>query len=250
MAATEQSNSEAWNWRTCFLAGIELWERDKVLVVMFVVVNLMLGQIGVIASLIFAADSAIATVWGVLKSNFSAAALYTFSITLLTGTLAGLAIEIIDKSRKTEIIIDFEYKMFWFFIALLLIVLQSTVAGNLIASTSLPTHTISSNTPLIREDLKIPVTSMQDGTDANPDSRSPISTVTSDAPSRSTGVTVESFVLQSFFWLLSMITAFVLFSLQRRELAPTSYVKTKKREVDDFAEQAKKADSTSFGEAI
>lgn len=226
---------------------MELWQRDKLFVVMFIVVNLLLGQIGVIASLIFAADSAFATVLGVLKSNFSAAALYTFAITLLTGALAGLAIEIIDKSRKNESVVDFEYKMFWFFIALLLIVLQSTVAGNLIARTSLTVPASVSSTSFSKEISQTPVTTNQS---ENEELTSRLPAATSTPPPSSTKEVSYSVVLQTLFWLFSMITAFELFSLQRRELAPSSYIKTRKKEVDALAEQAKKADSTSFGETI
>lgn len=251
MTQTPQPDSYTWNWKTCFLTGMELWQRDKLFVVMFVIVNLLLGQIGVIASLIFAADSALATVLGVLKSNFSAAALYTFAITLLTGALAGLAIEIIDKSRKNESVVDFEYKMFWFFVALLLIVLQSTVAGNLIARTSLTMPESSSSTSFIKETPQPPTTT---NNSVNEDLASRLPAVTSASPPGSKGAITEeisySVMLQTFFWLLSMITAFELFSLQRRELAPNNYIKTRKKEVDALAEQAQKADSTSFGETI
>jgi|GEM_PF-5303072 len=251
MTQTPRTDSYQWNWRTCFLTGMELWQRDKLFVVMFVIVNLLLGQIGVIASLIFAADSALATVLGVLKSNFSAAALYTFAITLLTGALAGLAIEIIDKSRKNESVVDFEYKMFWFFVALLLIVLQSTVAGNLIARTSLTKPESSSSTSFSKEIQQSATTTNHP---ANEDLDSKLPAVAHTPPPGLKEANTEeisySAMLQTFFWLLSMITAFELFSLQRRELAPSSYIKTRKREVDALAEQAQKADSTSFGETI
>lgn len=251
MTQTPRTESYQWNWRICFLTGVDLWQRDKLFVVMFVIVNLLLGQIGVIASLIFAADSPLATVLGVLKSNFSAAALYTFAITLLTGALAGLAIEIIDKSRKNESVVDFEYKMFWFFVALLLIVLQSTVAGNLIARTSL-TKPESSSSTAFNNEIQRPPTSTNNPANEDSDLKLPVATSTLPPGLKEANTKEISYsaILQTFFWLLSMITAFELFSLQRRDLAPNSYIKTRKKEVDALAEQAQKAESTSFGETI
>ncbi len=248
-----------WRWRACLGPFAELWRRDKLFVFIFLAVNLFLGQIGVVTSLAFAGSPAapIAKVWA---SNIEAAALYTFSITLLTSALAALATEVIDKIRLGDVVSNFEYKAFWCVIALPLVIFQSTLAGNLIAKASVTTS--------VATGYAAPATTTPLAAAPAPQgaSSSPTPSVTTDPrpmgassptpnPVMASTTWIGSVVehapgLQVVLWLLSMIAAFELFCLQRNPLTPDNYATERNSEMAAMATKADKAHATSFGEQI
>lgn len=231
MADLPDDNKFRWSWKKCFGGSVGLWRRDKLFFFLFLAVNLFAGQIGVLASLAMGYARPEVDPSGIWKSNIEAAALYTFSITLLAGALGSLMAELIDKTRSAGGVDNFEYKAFWAVIAGALIMFQSPIAGDLIAR-STPSLTKATATTSIAQ--------------APHAAASPPSAAAS-AQQKDSSFRID---LQVVLWLLSMFTALELFCQQRTPLIPANFAADRTREARKVSKNAGNASQTGFNEAI
>ncbi len=246
MANAASKDRFQWSWADCCWSFRELWKRDRLFIFIFVLVNLLIGQIGFLTSLSIAVGAADVQIHKVWISNIEAAALYTFAITLLTGSLAVLAAEVIDKIRAGEQVDNFEYKAFWSVIAGALIVLQSPLAGNLIARSSVTPPVATVSAVKVSEPLR-------DSTGDKPNlAIGPASAAApaSSASKDSANVPVDWLDFQVVYWLLSMVAAFQIFCLQRNPLTPDNFAENRTTAINALATKGEAIHSTSFGEQV
>lgn len=234
-------------WRLRILFPVKtLWARDKTYILIFLVVNILAGQIGVLISLLIAwqDNGKIATVW---STNLSSAALFTFSISLVVSSLALVGSEFIDAFRFKKEVPFSEYKIVWGLLALAVLIIQAPLAGALLSKPAQPQVTEQlENQKEVIQSIKPTSKSLAD---------SPCDKKIQSTQSSASNQCIETLSkghqsLQVVFWILSMIISFVLFCLYRLPLISDKYAKERNKEVQDLNEKAASRTVTSFGESV
>jgi hypothetical protein len=237
------SNTFRWDWGTALWTFVQLWERDKVAILLFFGVNILVGQIGVCTSLAvsFENGQSLADAW---LSNIKTAALYTFSISLLASSLALIAWETIDGIRSSEPIKLFEYKAFWGVVAFTILALQAPMAGNLASESAV--NVSQPHTAVERQESTASPVAV-----ATVNSSATGLSTTADSKRGSTSTsTTKSATIQVLFWVMSMVASFQIFCLNRLHLTPENFAARWTDEVNDQAKSAEKKTKTKFDEEV
>lgn len=235
MSAAGQDSSEniSW-WFHIFFPVQTLWKRDKTYLLIFVVVNIIAGQVGVLTSLLLASQGE-GSFFDAWMKNLSSAALYTFSISLVVSSLALVGSELIDSIRFQSDVKYFEYKIVWSVLALAILLLQAPLAGALLSGQERPLEAAQLTKQQETDTNNLPVI----GTAQTP-------TVIPN----NNNVAIVSQTIQVVFWIASMIIALLLFCLYRIPLISDKSAQERNKEVQELAEKADSQTSTKFGEAI
>jgi hypothetical protein len=215
-----------------FFPICSLYERDKVFTLIFIVVYIIAGQIGIIASLLITIQygGLISETW---QQNLSSGALYTFSISLVVSVLAVIGSEVIDILRNKIEVIYLETKLIWGSFALVVLLLLTVLVGPLLSKPASTVQVINVNktTPTSTELTKnIPI-------------------VTSPNNEFDQGQN-ENHFLQIFLWIGSMFVSLQLFALHRLPLIPEHHAKDRNQLVKEIEDSASKKNVTDFGEKI
>lgn len=235
MSAVDLDSSKRISWWFHILFPVQtLWKRDKTYLLIFVVVNIIAGQVGVLTSLLLASqgDGSLFDAW---MKNLSSAALYTFSISLVVSSLALVGSELIDSIRFQNDVKYFEYKIVWSVLALAILLLQAPLAGALLSGPERPLESAQ-----LTKQQEINTNRQPDGGHAQ---------TTSVIPSNNNVATGRQ-AIQVVFWIASMIIALLLFCLYRIPLISDKSAQERNKEVQELAEKADSQTSTKFGEAI
>ncbi len=228
-ASTNQlfSNKALW-----LFAANPLWKGDKTYLLIFIVANIIAGQVGFITSLILTWQSG-----GEFLNAWSLAAtsgvFYIYSISLVVTVLAMIGSEMIDAIRNASNVQFFEHKVIWGIIACAVLVLQAPAAGALLYQ--------SGSSPQVQQTSNCYTCStldkMQTEEKTVPNNPNPSNTVSRQAP-------------QYFFWLFSMFVALQLFCLYRIPFMPNRYAENRNDEIRKLSNNAAKKDSTAFNEQL
>lgn len=242
-----------------------LWKRDKTYLLIFLVVNLIAGQIGVLTSIMLAwqGDGSIFNAW---MQNLSSAALYTFSISLVVSSLALVGSELIDAIRFQTTVQYLEHKIVWSVVAAALLILQAPLAGALLSRTdqsALPEqqHIAVSKANVVHQQngntaTRLHVSQSEDlQNTGKPFSGGDHQQATDSAQSLGTTPSNEKKSvggqsIQTALWIVSMFTALILFCLYRIPLVSNQYADERNKEIQKLAQEAADEEATSFGEAI
>lgn len=216
-----------------FFPICSLYERDKVFTLIFIVVYIIAGQIGIIASLLITIQygGLISETW---QQNLSSGALYTFSISLVVSVLAVIGSEVIDILRNKIEVIYLETKLIWSSIALVVLLFQPILVGPLLSKPASNVQVMKVNEALSSSSTKLTKN---------------IPIVTSPNNEFSQGQN-ENHFLQISFWIGSMFVSLQLFALHRLPLIPEHHAKDRNQQVKEIEEIASKKNVTDFGEKI
>lgn len=262
----DQSKSEKVSlWFRFTFPVTTLWKRDKTYLIIFVVVNLIAGQIGVLTSIMLAwqGDGSILNAW---MQNLSSAALYTFSISLVVSSLALVGSELIDAIRFQITVKYLDSKIVWSAVAAALLILQAPLAGALLSRTDQSTSSeqsiaVSKSNVVPQQDGNT-ATSVHVSPSEDPQNTGkPFPNASLQQPTisaQSLGTTPRNekksvggpSSIQTFLWIVSMFTALILFCLYRIPLVSDKYADERNKEIQKLAEEAADEEATSFGEAI
>jgi len=193
-----------------------VWHREKAALTLFCISNLIVGQIGIIGGFLIAAKEA-TPLGRVLGQNLLSGNLYVFAVTLLVTTCTILAGEYLDAEQESQRIELKSHKVTWGVIALVLVIVQSMLTGNLIASAL-----------RVEEGLvgAPPVDSLWDVVGAGGSGQ------------------------QLFLWVISMAIAVQIFCLSRMHRHPLELEQMRRKDIDKTNKQANKLDKTSDGEKL
>jgi hypothetical protein len=221
-----------------FYPVITLWVRDKTYLLFFIVINIVVGQTGLIASLLvtYQGGGSQIDAW---MQNLSSAALFTFSISLVASSIALFGSEAIDAFRVKAEMRLFEQKISWTLIAIVVLILQALMVGPLL-STNPGSQSWSSASVI--EISKKP--------DSGINSQSP--SIQSMPPTGPTDFksTTTRHTGQILFWLISMFVSLQLFCLSRIHLIPNMYAEKRNKDVREITEKADSQTKTSFDEKV
>lgn len=211
-----------------------LWQRDKTYLLIFVVVNIIAGQVGVLTSLLLTwqAGGKLHNAW---EQTLSSGALYTFSISLVVSILAVIGSELIDAIRFENKVHNFEQKVAWSILAGAILVLQAPLVGAILSKPA--------DDPPKQMVAKI----------AEVAGSSSVTEAESSANPRTKPSDATSEVRQSaqvVFWILSMAVALQLYCLYRIPFIPDSYARQRNEEVRTLTEKAEHKSKTPFDEQI
>lgn len=229
------------NWQSFIFPIRTLWNRDKTYLLFFLVVNIVVGQIGLLTSLLLTLTNGgdLLSGW---KENLGAAALYTFSISLVASSAALIGSEFLDAFRfKNEIRLS-DQKVVWTLLAIAVVLLQAPLVGSLL-SKSYTNNTqlapITSSESLAQNQSKKATTIAESATTFLPIPTPPKLTIP-----------LASHAIQIFFWLLSMFIALQLFCLSRIHLIPDGYAASRNAEVRTITIKAENQTKTTFDERL
>ncbi len=219
-----------------------LWDRDKTFILIFVIVNLVIAQLGVIISIALSIQKG----YDLLKAfdnNLTSGAFYIFSISLVVSSLAVIGSELIDAIRNQEAIRYFDAKVIWGILGLAAVVLQAPMAGSLLSRddvsnyeceklvhSQLDSHCITANSAYVDKNASV---------------------VGKGGPGALTAfhpINIDSIQLTA--WLFSMLIAFELYCLHRIPLISDKYAAHRQAEINELIELSEKRTTTSFGEAV
>jgi hypothetical protein len=203
---------------------------------MFVVVNLLAGQVGVLTSLLLTWESgrALDEAW---MQNLTSGALYTFSISLVVSSLAMISSELIDAVRGGDDVRFFESKVVWSILAAAVLLAQAPLVGALLSKPAAP----GSQQEVVR-----PIEAARSVTEGP--ARTDSSVADSGTSQRKPEVRTST---QVIFWLLSMGIALQLYCLYRIRYVPDDrYAKMRNDEVHDLGLKAARETETEFGEKL
>jgi hypothetical protein len=216
-----------------------LWQRDKTYVLIFLVGNILAGQVGILASLALSWQhgDAITTAW---RQNLNSGAFYTFSISLVVSSLAIIGSEFIDAIRLQKPIPFREHKTIWSVVACAVLFIQAPLAGALLSTPSADFSRI-----------QVSVTRAQSSARLAPSDASTSAVLSSDNTSENVGPRNEPRQsIQVLFWVASMFIALQLFCLYRIPQIPDSHAQQRNQEVADLTENAEQKHKTPFDEKI
>lgn len=200
-----------------------IWREENYQLIVFVAVQVLVGQAGLffVLFLAYQSSSNLAEVWeGYLRSGGS----YTFAIALLSSACAAVACEFIEALREKSAVLMLGRKVTWSVVAGLVILFQAGLVGPLLVS---PT-TVAENKVVV-------------GTQG-PTMTAPNTAVATKPPIRHG--------LQLVFWGLSIVIAFQLFCLGRAKYLHDRYAKRRSEEVQKLSAQAESQTKTFDGEKI
>lgn len=253
----QSKNEKVSFWFHIIFPVTTLWKRDKTYLLIFLVVNLIAGQIGVLTSIMLAwqGEGSIFNAW---MQNLSSAALYTFSISLVVSSLALVGSELIDAIRFQTTVRYLEHKIIWSAVATALLLFQAPLAGALLSRTDQSTlsdkhETVTYAAPQQDRNTATPVVDLKNTAQPLPgvshqqavDSVQSLETTTNNEKKSVGGQSI-----QMVFWIVSMITALILFCLYRIPLVTDKYAVERNKDVQKLAQDAANNEATSFGEAI
>lgn len=111
--------------------------KDKTFLFLFIAVSLIVGQVGVWASLFLTLQSGkmVSDAW---TQSLASATMYTYSISLVVSSVAMIGSEFIDASRSEKKLDFFERKIIWSILAGVVVILQAPLAGALLSNPVLP----------------------------------------------------------------------------------------------------------------
>ena len=221
-----------------------LWGRDKTYILIFIVVNLIIGQLGVLISLALSLK-AVAGIQNAITNNLITGAFYIFSISLVVSSLAVIGSELIDAIRNKETVRFFDTKVVWVIFGLAAVVLQGPMAGSLLSESSYIKNYSSINQP----DPTIKAPSVNVEAETNNNYLQPVTTKDgTHPPATNTSKSID--FIQLTFWLFSMLIAFELYCLHRIPLITDLYSAHRKEEIQELIKKAEQQTSTPFGEAV
>lgn len=223
-----------------FFPSITLWKRDKTYILFFIVVNIIMGQIGFLTSMLLTWQNG-GDQLNAWRQNLGSAALFTFSVSLVASCVALIGSEFLDAFRSKREIHLLEQKASWSLIAIAVLALQAPMVGSLLSNPpSSSTHlaTIAATESLEKKPLTmvVPVT---DSTVALHPSIYPQSQNS-----------VPSHTAQVLFWLVSMFVALQLFCLSRIHLIPNRYAENRNEDVRAITVKAENQTKTAFDEKL
>ncbi len=195
-----------------------VWRREKAALGLFCIANLIVGQVGIIGGFLVASKEA-TPLGRVLGQNLFSGNLYVFAVTLLVTTCTILAGEYLEAEKETQRIELKNHKVTWGFIALVLVIVQSMLTGNLIAGA-----------------LRL---EPEPGLAGPP----PLDSLGDVIGAAGSGQ-------QLFLWMLSMVIAVQIFCLSRMHRHPIELDQMRKKEIEKVTKQAEKKDETSDGEKL
>ena len=259
ITVNQSKNEKVSFWFHIIFPVTTLWKRDKTYLLIFLVVNLIAGQIGVLTSIMLAwqGDGSIFNAW---MQNLSSAALYTFSISLVVSSLALVGSELIDAIRFQTTVRYLEHKIIWSAVAAALLLFQAPLAGALLSRTD--QSTLSEQHIAVAKSYTAP----QQDRNTTPPVDNPKNTSKplpgesrqqAEDSTQSLGTTPSNEInsiggqsIQMVLWIVSMLTALILFCLYRIPLVTDKYAVERNKDVQKLAQDAANEDATSFGEAI
>ncbi|MGE0356505.1 MAG: hypothetical protein AB7P08_06260 [Burkholderiales bacterium] len=190
------------------------WKREQALFVIFCLVNLILGQIGMIWALIVAGKKQMPFAQ-VLDQQLQSANFAVFAVTLLVTTGTILIGEYLEEKELPKIQMR-EQKAIAAIVALILVLLQAMLTGLLVADSIAPTQIGVTTKPIAVSEV---LTSWNGGQ-------------------------------QVVCWILSMSLAIYIFCLSRAHKYPVDLGQERQDEIDDATAKAASMNHTSDNEKI
>ena len=200
-----------------------IWHEENYQIVVFVAVQLLVGQAGLlfVLFLTYQSVSDLSTVWdSYLRSGSS----YVFAIALLSSACAALACEFIEAVRDKSAVLMLGKKVTWSVTAGLVIVLQAGLVG-----------------PLLVSQAGTPAETKAVAESQYPEIVAPYILVKRQPIRHS---------LQIGFWAVSTIVAFQLFCLGRAKFLHDRYAKERSEEVHKLSADAESQTTTFDGEKV
>ena len=243
-----------------------LWQRDKTHILIFIVVNLVAGQIGVITSLALTLQAG-GSFFEAYKQNISSGAFYTFAIALVVSSLALIGCEIMDAIRDTKTIRYFESKVVWSILAAAILVIQAPLAGALLSPPQTESKDVGSFSFLWNlnngkqldgecQDGKVtivgrvvPAPELKAKKSSEDCPSGSIESPVDISPQGNNGFLGRS-LTQIILWVFSMFIAFQLYCLYRLPLITDRYAAQRNSEVNELLDKAGNQKETSYGEKL
>jgi hypothetical protein len=230
----------------------DVWTEERPQIVVFLIVQILLGQIGLVAIFFNAIQSGLglSAAW---ENYLRSGGHYTFCIAMLASGCSVIAWEFYELAReKTEVLLA-EKKMIWGALAVTMITIQATLVGPLLLSQAVPpakpvtaaksleAHPSVAAAPLATGPNKL-------GTELALPSRS---TSESGQPeARAEAASGINHWPQVTLWLTSCFAALILFGLSRVGFIQNRYAKQRKEQVRALSASAEEKARTEFDEKL
>lgn len=190
------------------------WRRERPLLIVFCLANLVFGQIGIIWALIVSVKKHIPFAQ-VLDQNLQNANLSVFAVSLLVTTGTVLVAEYLDEKELQKIELRGQ-KAIWALVALMLVIFQTLLTGHLIPESMAAV----APAPVIKP------------------------------PTIGDVLTSWGGGQQLLFWLLSMFLAVHIFCLSRIHKYPVELDQIRQRQIAEASAKAENMNQTSDNEKI
>lgn len=191
------------------------WRRERPLLIVFCLANLVLGQLGIIGALIVSSMKQQISFAQVLDQNLQNANLSVFAVSFLVTTCTVLIAEYLDEKELQKIELRGQ-KVIWGTVALVLVILQVLLTGHLISESM----AVASAAPAIKPLAIGDVLSSGGGGQ------------------------------QLVFWLVSMCLAVHIFCLSRIHKYPVELDQIRQRQIAEGAAKAESMSQTSDNEKL
>lgn len=230
----------------------DVWTEERAQIVVFLIVQILLGQVGLVATFFNAVQSGLglSAAWdNYLRSGGH----YTFCIAMLASGCSVIAWEFYELAReKTEVLLA-EKKMIWGALAVTMITLQATLVGPLLLSQAVPA--VAPNTAARSGEVPSSVAAGLAATSSHKAGEE------LEAPSRSTSRSAQpeeraetalgiNHWPQILLWAASCAAALILFGLSRVGFIQNRYAKQRKELVNALSASADEKARTEFDEKL
>lgn len=230
----------------------DVWTEERAQIVVFLIVQILLGQVGLVATFFNAVQSGLglSAAW---ENYLRSGGHYTFCIAMLASGCSVIAWEFYELAReKTEVLLA-EKKMIWGALAVTMITLQATLVGPLLLSQAVPAAVQSAATKSQEMPPSVAVGSTATGSHkvgeelAAPPRSTSKSGQSEDRAGAAPGINHWPQIL---LWLASCAAALILFGLSRVGFIQNRYAKQRKELVNALSASADEKARTEFDEKL